>query len=137
MNADAFLDTNVLIYAVQGHDARGIVARDLLARGAIISVQVLNEFANVARRKLKRSWPEVRIALDDIRSLCPVVRPITFEIHERALVLAEEGGFSVYDAVVAATALEVGCRTLWSEDMQDGRVVAGRLTVRNPFLPAS
>ena len=133
MNAEAFLDTNVLIYATQTDDARAGRAAALLAEGGIVSVQVLNEFASTARRKLKRSWAEIRAALRSFRTLLPDVRPIGVATHEAALALADEEGFSFYDAMIVAAALEAGCTTLWSEDMQDGRVVVGRLTIRNPF----
>ena len=133
MNVEAFLDTNILIYATQVDDARAARAAELLAAGGIISVQVLNEFASTAHRKLKRPWSEVRGALGILRTLCPDVRPIGIATHGTALALAEREGFSLYDALIVAAALEAGCATLWSEDMQDGRIVAGRLTIRNPF----
>ena len=133
MSGEAFLDTNVLIYAIQNDDSRARRATELLAEGGIVSVQVLNEFASTARRKLKRSWAEIRVALGLLRTLLPDVRPIGVATHEAALALADGEGFSFYDAMIVASALEAGCITLWSEDMQDGRVVGGRLTIRNPF----
>lgn len=128
-----FLDTNVLIYAALQPDPRSEAARTLLRAGGVISVQVLNEFANVARRKLRRPWPEVRRALAAVRALCPAPRPITATTHEAALALAESTGYAFYDALILASALEAGCDTVCSEDMQDGHVIEGRLTIRNPF----
>ncbi len=133
MSADAFLDTNVLIYATQAEDPRSTIATDLLRRRGIISVQLLNEFASAASRKLRRPWAEVRNALAAFRILCPDVRPVSADTHEAALDLAQQEGFSFYDALIIASALEAACTTLCSEDMQDGRVVANRLTIRNPF----
>lgn len=130
-----FLDSNVLIYAVLPTDARSATAQGLLAAGGTISVQVLNEFASVAKRKLQRSWPEIVQALADIRLLCPTPLPLTAATHGAALGLADRHGFSFYDALIVASALEGGCTTLLTEDMQDGLVVAGRLTLRNPFKP--
>ena len=134
MSARSFLDTNILIYATQADDPRAARAAELLAEGGVISVQVLNEFASTARRKLKRSWPEIRTALDLVRTLCPDIRPIDAATHDDALTLAEADDFSLYDALIVAAALQASCTTLWSEDMQDGRLVAGRLTIRNPFV---
>ncbi len=133
MNARPFLDTNVLIYATQADDPRAARATELLAEGGIISVQVLNEFANTAHRKLKRPWTEIRTALDIVRTLCPDIRPLDTAIHMAALMLAEADNFSFYDALIVSAALQAGCTTLWSEDMQNGRLVSGRLTIRNPF----
>jgi len=132
-----FLDSNILIYAALQPDRRSDAARTLLSAGGVISVQVLNEFANVARRKFRRSWPEITSALSDIRALFPAPLPLTIATHEAAVTLAERFGFAFYDAVIVASALEAGCTTLMSEDTQDGLVVEARLTVRNPFLRPS
>ena len=104
-----------------------------MERGGVVSVQVLNELASVAHRKLKMSWQEVAGALDAIRILCPSVVPITVETHDAALRLAVRHGFHIYDALIIASALAAGCRTLYSEDLQSGQVVGDRLTIRNPF----
>ena len=134
MSGAVFLDSNVLIYAALQPDDRSGIARALLAAGGMISVQVLNEFANVARRKFRRPWPEIKVAVADIRVLFPNPIPLTVATHEAAITLATRYGFAFYDAVIVASALEAGCSTLISEDMQDGLVVEARLTVRNPFL---
>lgn len=128
-----FLDTNILLYAALQPDARSETARAVLARGGLISVQVLNEFTAVARRKLHRPWPEIAQALGAIRTLCPAPRPLTLAVHESALRLAEGLGYTIYDALILASALEAGCDTLLSEDLQHGQVVEGRLTIQNPF----
>ena len=133
MNADVFLDSNVLIYALTRDDPRATVAGRLLLEGGAISMQVLNEVANVARRKLKLSWAEVSQALAALRVLCAAPTPLTLATHEAALALADRYQFSFYDALIVASALEAGCTTLLSEDLHDGLVVADRLTVHNPF----
>jgi predicted nucleic acid-binding protein len=133
MTGPVFFDTNVLICAALQPDPRSEAARNLLAQRGVISVQVLNEFANVARRKLLRPWPEIARALAAIRVFCPSPRPITVDTHEAALGIAERSGFQLYDALIVAAALDAGCVTLFSEDLQDGQVIEGRLTIRNPF----
>jgi predicted nucleic acid-binding protein len=133
MPAKDFLDTNVLIYALAQNDPRSAQAEALLAMGGTISVQVLNEFASVARRKIRMSWSEVTEALNAIRVLCPSPAPIGIETHESALGIAKKYGYEIYDALMAASALEAGCATLYSEDLQHRQVLEGRLTVRNPF----
>ena len=133
MPAKAFFDTNVLIYAVAQDDPRSAQAEEILASGGILSVQILNEFVSVARRKILMSWSEVTEALDVFRVLCPSPLPITLELHEAALQLAEQHGYNIYDALVVAAALEAGCTTLYSEDFQDGQTIEEQLTIRNPF----
>jgi predicted nucleic acid-binding protein len=105
----------------------------VLSDGGIVSVQVLNEFASVATRKLGMSVAEVRESLAVVRAVCRVV-PVTEETHDRGLELVERYGLSVYDGLIAAAALLAGCAELLAEDLQAGQVVDGRLTVTNPFL---
>lgn len=133
MSDTAFLDTNILIYATLQPDPRSEAARGLLAQRGVISVQVLNEFASVAHRKLRRPWTDITQALAAIRVLFPQPRPITVDTHEAAVAIAERSGYQLYDALIIASALEAGCVTLFSEDLQDGQVIEGRLTITNPF----
>jgi predicted nucleic acid-binding protein len=127
-----FLDTNVLVYAFTS-DPRGSTARALLERDFVISVQGLNEFANVARRKLAMSWAEVGEALSAIRTLCRTIRPLDLETHLDALGIAERYGYSIFDALIIAAALRARCRLLFSEDLQDGMVIDCRLRIVDPF----
>ncbi len=132
MSRGIFFDTNVPLYLLSGDSAKAARAEVLLARGGLISVQVLNEFAAVARRKYATPWPAVASALAALRHVCQV-EPLTVATHERALALAQRHGFPIYDATIAASALEAGCRTLYSEDFQHGQVLDG-MTIRNPFV---
>jgi predicted nucleic acid-binding protein len=132
MRGKPFFDTNVLIYAVVDGDARADVARALLAGGGVLSVQVLNEFVAVARRKLKLPWNEIVRSLEDFRVLCEEPVAITIQVHEAALEIAERYGYTIYDSLVIAAALESGCKTLYSEDMHSGQKIEG-LTILNPF----
>ena len=128
-----FLDTNVLLYSLAAGDPRQAVAAGLLVAGGTVSVQVLNEFASVAHRKMRLSWREVAKALLDIRALCSPVVPLTVATHEEAVHLATRDSIAFYDALIVAAALGAGCDMLLTENMQDGRVIQGRLTVHNPF----
>jgi predicted nucleic acid-binding protein len=133
MRDSEFLDTNVLIYAVAKNDPRAAKAEALLASGGMVSIQSLNEFVSVARRKLGMPWKEVREFLDLICILCPDPVPISLDTHKVAVAIAEKYGYSIYDALIASAALESGCKTLYSEDLQDGQIIDRRLTIRNPF----
>jgi len=135
VSGGAFFDSNVLIYTLAQNDQRQGTAARLLAAGGTISVQSLNEFAAVARRKLRLSWPEVTQALAAVRALCPPPLPITLATHDAALGIAARLGYRIYDGLIVASALEAGCATLYSEDLHDGQVIEGALTIRNPFTP--
>ena len=130
-----FFDTNVVLYLLSADTAKADRAEELLALGGTISVQVLNEFAAVASRKLRMSWTEIREVLAQVRAVC-AVEPLTLETHERALRIAVRYRLSIYDALIVAAALLAKCQTLHSEDMQDGQVVERQLTIRNPFAPS-
>jgi predicted nucleic acid-binding protein len=99
----------------------------------MVSVQVLNEFVSVTRRRFRTQWSELREMLGLIRQFCGDAVPTTQATHERALDVAQRYGVHIYDATVLASAIEAGCDTLYSEDMQDGQRI-GSLTICNPFL---
>lgn len=132
MNSQPFVDTNVLLYLLSTDATKAAQAETVLAGRIVISVQVLNEFANVARRKLALPWPALTQVLADIRHFAEV-HPVTITTHQRALALAERHQFSLYDALIVAAALEAGCTRLLSEDMQHGQRVDDRLDICNPF----
>lgn len=127
-----FFDTNILVYLASGDAVKADRAESVIARGGDISVQVLNEVSNVARRKMQMSWAETRAFLDTLRSLL-TVHPLTVQTHENGLDLAERYGLSIFDAMIAASALQAGCKTLWSEDMQHGMTLDAGLRIVNPF----
>lgn len=133
MNASAFFDTTILVYAVTENDPRTATAEELLSRGGQLSVQVLNEFVSVARRKMRMPWNEVVEALSNIRMLCGDPVPITVSLHDSAIDIARRYGIQIYDALIVAAALGSGCSTLFSEDMQHGQRIRS-LTIQNPFV---
>lgn len=130
--AERFFDTNVLLHLFSADSAKADWVEGALASGGTISVQVLNEFAAVAVRKLGMTLPEVREALQAITAVCTIA-PLTLQVRERSLEIAERYGFSVYDALIVAAALESGCSTLYTEDLHDGQVIDQALTLRDPF----
>lgn len=130
-----FLDTNILVYAFSA-DPKKQVAFDLLGESGVISVQSLAEFANVARRKLGHTVPEV---VEKIRLLMDVLSlegQVSLPILDAALQLADRYKLSIHDSTLIAVALDAGCDEFLSEDLHHGLVIEDRLTVRNPFLIA-
>ena len=133
MPAKVFFDTAVLVYILKKGDKKSAIADRLLAAGGVLSVQVLNEFANVAHRKLGMKWVEIEEALLNILYLCLPPADITVETHTVALEIAKRYGFHIYDSLILASALETKCTILYSEDLQHGQKIQS-LTVQNPFL---
>ncbi len=127
-----FVDTNVLLYLASGDARKADLAEAVVAQGGIISVQILNEVANVMRRKMQMSWSDTRLFLDMIQALL-TVEPVTAATHAKGLAVSERYGLSVYDAMVVAAALIADCEILVSEDMHDGLIIDDRLRIVNPF----
>jgi predicted nucleic acid-binding protein len=134
MSARVFLDTNVLIYAYSHDDlvkkAQALVAMQV--PDAWLSTQTLIEFANVYARKLKTPWPDVEATLAELSTDFAVYQTTPATITH-ATRLAHRYGFSWFDALIVAAALECGCETLYSEDLNAGQLIEGTLQVVNPF----
>jgi predicted nucleic acid-binding protein len=133
-----FIDTNVLIYAEASDvPVKQKVALTLLKKlyedsAGVLSTQILQEYCNVALKKLKLSPQHVRAQLDlyeqfEVIQVTPAIIRYGIDLHQTRLV-----GF--YDAIVLATALTAGCSQLLSEDMNTGEVVHG-IRIVNPFNP--
>lgn len=133
MSKRVFFDSNVLIYAFTHAGQKTDTARELLSLGGVVGVQVLNETANVLRRKFATGWPHIAQIVDSIERMCPNPAPLTLEMHRAAVSLCERYGFSFYDALILASAQKAGCEILYTEDMQHDQVIEG-LRIVNPFL---
>lgn len=131
MPAEHFVDTNVLLYLLSSDAKKAARAERILLHDAVISVQVLNEIANVARRKIGLQWAELLEFLAGVRRLCRI-EALTIDAHIGALALAERYRLSIYDALIVASAQKAGCGVLYSEDLQHG-MQFGPLQVCNPF----
>ena len=139
MSAEAFLDTNVLIYCfdpgepVKQQKALALVESALREGNAVISTQVVQEFLSLATRKFATAFTgdDLRAYLEEVLSpLCRVFPDAA--LYRLALDVRDETGFSFYDSLIVAGALRSGCTRLFSEDMQHGREVRG-LLIENPF----
>jgi predicted nucleic acid-binding protein len=131
--ADTFFDTSVLLYLLSADTHKADRVEALLEQSGVISVQVLNEFTAVAKRKLAMSYADIREVLRTVRAIC-VTCPLSVEVHDRGVEVAERYKLSFYDSVIAASALLAGCKTLYSEDLQHLQVIDQQLTVINPFV---
>lgn len=131
----AFFDTNVLLYLLSPDARKADVAEHLVSLGGTISAQVLNEFTQVARRKLKMSARDVITVLSTLRRTLKV-EPLTEATHDVGVKLSVKYSFSVYDAMIVASGLSGGATKLYSEDMQSGLLVEKQLRIENPFSPA-
>ncbi|MDR2187087.1 MAG: PIN domain-containing protein [Azonexus sp.] len=132
MPATDFLDSNVVIYSYGADQTKKSRALDLLADSPTVSTQVLNETISVLRRKQLMPISQIASAIDDLTAWCKVVQ-ISVATIQQALDLASHYQLSYFDALILASAIESGCTTLYSEDMQHGLVAGGLVTIQNPF----
>ena len=131
-----FLDTNVLIYSIDGKDpAKQVVAREIVVSavrggGFLISAQVLNEFSNIALLKLKLSVEEVRKFV----SFFSRIGVVSLESRwtDAALLLKQRFETQFFDSLLLAAAQENGCDEILTEDLNDGQMY-GRVKAVNPF----
>ena len=126
------LDTNILVYAFEAGPRRARCI-ELLGSEPIVSVQVLNEYANAVRRKYRRGWEEIAGDLEMIREAVARIDPITDEANRTALRLVSRYKLAWFDSVLLAVALSGGAQILYSEDMQHDLVIDGGLRIVDPF----
>ena len=128
-----FVDTNVLVYALSAADPKSLIAEALIAQCPTLSVQVINEGVSVQTKKLRRPMSDALRVATYLMQRCQVVS-LTVADVELSHDLIENHQFSMWDSLIVASALNSDCAVLYSEDMQHGRVVRGRLTIQNPFF---
>ena len=138
MNGRTFIDTNVLIYLFSDDVAKQERASELLVAAPpdttlVISTQVVGEFVNTCLRKHLLGEAETAALVDVFISALEVKR-IEPKTLQEGLRLKQRYGYAWWDSLLLATALEAGCTVLYSEDMQDGQHIDGRLHILNPFI---
>ena len=128
-----FIDTNVVVYLFSSDEPeKQATAKEATSGHAIVSTQVINEFANVMFRKFKLTADQVSLACRELSNSFTVAT-VTTETIFNALRLKARYGFSYFDSLIVASALEEGCATLYTEDLQHGQIIENKLTITNPF----
>jgi predicted nucleic acid-binding protein len=128
-----FLDSNVVIYAYFKQDEKKQhISKELVSQNAIISTQVLQELTNTLHRKMGVDYSIVRSILHECLKNCNLNTNTSGTVFS-ALDIAERYGFSFYDSLIVAAALESKCKILYSEDMQHNQQIEN-LTIKNPFV---
>lgn len=138
MSADILLDTNVIIYIVDTENPEKTARAEQLVRSGAdygdccISQQVIKETLNVATKKFGYSPEEARHLLE--QTLLPLYKETSApSLYKRGLDVQFRYKYGFYDSIIIAAALELGCKTLYSEDMQHGQKIE-RMTIKNPFM---
>jgi len=131
----AFLDTNVLVYLhSEDDDNKRNAAQNLLDEyKCMTSLQTFNELSNVWFRKFNLDSVKIEEHLDNIELVCDDILSINRATINSALALKDRYGFSYYDSLILASALEGSCNVIFTEDMSDGQIINNSLTIKNPF----
>lgn len=134
MSAKAFLDTNIIIYGYsQDEPDKQQRARECAqSHESWISTQVLNETINTLKRKFLLDYRQIGAVVDELSQQSQLAIVSLDTIH-KALDIAQRYQFSYFDSLIIASALEVGCDRLYSEDLQDGQIIDNTLILTNPF----
>jgi predicted nucleic acid-binding protein len=132
MPDNCFADSNVLVYTLDKTSSKRAIAFSIWREGVTVSTQVIMEFTNVCLRKLKMNKAD---AFENALNILDgaTVRPVTKELVRESFVLSSKYGFSHWDSLIVAAALQANCTTLYSEDVQHGQIIEGKLTIVNPF----
>jgi len=135
MKDKAFLDTNILIYSQRSDDlAKRSISQKLIQNGGFaVSTQSFNELCNVLIKKHKIDADEIFEIIYVILELAQKVFIVNENTILNALKVHKKYKYAYYDSLIIASALECECSRLLSEDMNDGQVIDGRLTIINPF----
>ncbi len=135
MRDKSFLDTNVLIYCYTfSEPEKRSLARTVANKpNTIISVQVVKEFVNVLNKKFKKDWPSIQTTIEELDNNFNI-KINTANSVSYACYIADRYGFSFYDSLIVAAAIESDCTILYSEDMQHGQIIEKTLVIQNPFL---
>jgi predicted nucleic acid-binding protein len=132
MTGLAFVDTNVALYVIGKDSRKKAIAREILTGRPVVSTQVINEAVNVCLRRFAFTR-ERAYAFADILMRRMDVRPVDKATIRKSAEIAIRYRFSNWDSLIIAAALLANCNTLYSEDMQHGQTLDGKLTVVNPF----
>jgi predicted nucleic acid-binding protein len=133
MNDNVFLDTNIFIYAYSNELNKKQCSFELLNKlPCITSTQALSELSNVCFKKLKFSDNAISKVIKEVMSFCDIfiVNETTIQ---RAIFIKGRYGYSYYDSLILASALESNCSILYSEDLQHGQIIERLLEIVNPF----
>ena len=131
------LDTNILIYVLDNPNTfKFKIAENLLIDYPMISCQIVSEFINVAKRKL--DLPKIEV-LNRCNIILNELEIISFskKALKKSEQLIKKYDFQISDAIIVATALETGCKVLYTEDMQHNLLVDKKLKILNPFIENS
>ena len=134
MKDNVFLDTNILVYLYSSTETekRNISISILERYRCITSILALNEFCNVFIKKYNVPNDKIKDYIANISKSCHI-KFINEQNVYKALEINTRYGYSYYDCLMLASALESGCGVILTEDMSGGQIIENKLEIVNPF----
>ncbi len=134
MKDNIFFDSNISLYLLSDNDRKKEIAKELMLLNFVISTQVISENISVINKKFKLLS---KIEVDaHLRLLIKnaTITIIYLSTLNTALFIKEKYQLQWYDSLIVAAALEANCTILYTEDMQHGLIIEGKLSIINPFI---
>ncbi|WP_374757901.1 PIN domain-containing protein [Dyadobacter sandarakinus] len=134
MSSPFALDTNILVYLYDSNSSsKRAISESLVEQGPLISAQVVSEYLNVTKRLLKLPKESTFARCRQVFDLCSIV-PITNKHIHLAAELISQYDLQIFDSIIVASLLDTQCTVLYSEDMQHGLWIKGKIRIVNPFV---
>lgn len=133
MPANFFIDSNIGLYILDRETSKFSIAKMLLQQKPNISTQVVAENLNVCLKKFKQTRAFSLAHARSLAEACEVhaIKPSTLTL---ALSVFDRYGYTIFDSLIIASALQANCSTLYSEDLHHGQVIEGKIKIVNPFV---
>ncbi len=132
-----FIDTNILINCYSEEKEKKEISLSIIneyeTKDIVISLQVINEFINVLKKKFSKKHGDIRKALDEMESSL-IIWDLSIDLIRDAIRICERYQYSYYDSLIISSAIDSGCKILYSEDMQHNQLIDGKLRILNPFI---
>lgn len=136
MRDRSFIDSNVILYSYSSTESEKCqIANEIIfsLEKNLVSQQVINEVVNILYKKFKLNSKVIEDVVLEIDNNIEVVN-FSLKTQIKAIRIKEKYGFQYYDSLIVATALENGCTTLYTEDMQHNQNIENQLKIINPFM---
>jgi len=136
MKDKAFLDSNIILYSYSETEYdKNNIANELIfsIENSLISTQVINEVTNILYKKFKIDTANIKNVILEIDSCIDIVS-FSLDTQIKAVEIKDKYKLQYYDSLIIATALENGCTTLYTEDMQHNQIIENQLRIVNPFV---
>jgi len=135
MSDNVTLDSNIVIYAfADNNDFRKGIAKEIISKCNIISLQAVNETACVLFRKFNFPKEQLELVIQFLKDHF-IVSNLTINTLDQIILLIRKYNFSFWDSMILSAALDNHCSIIYTEDLNHNQLIENRLKIINPFIP--